>query len=353
MRTRRLKLSEGEAYYHCISRTVAGAFLFDDRDKEHFRLLMHRVAGFCGLEIIAYALMSNHFHILVRVPDPCETQPSDRELIHRLGLLYSARPAWVGEQAMVLAKGGGEADWLRRQLRSRMGDVSAFMKELKQLYSRWYNIQHQRFGTLWAERFKSVLVEGNPRVLRMMAAYIDLNPVRAGLCDDPADYRFCSYAEATAGEGAIRKGFARLFEADRWAQIRQRYRCYLFQTAARSGRSGGKSLSQEKVEFVLAQGGEMDLPTLLRKRLRFLVEGKILGSELFIQQQVQSGSWVLGRKRTPRARAVLRPIVASARDDQNVFLVGRQSLKGRHPADAPQASTSVGLAVLCQSRRVT
>ncbi len=55
------------------------------------------------------------------------------------------------------------------------------MKELKQRFSRWYNRQTGRFGTLWAERFKSVLVEDHPANVETLAAYIDLNPVRAGL----------------------------------------------------------------------------------------------------------------------------------------------------------------------------
>jgi putative transposase len=55
---------------------------------------------------------------------------------------------------------------------------------------------------LWSERFKSVLLEGGPAVAAI-AAYIDLNPVRAGLCEDPKDYRYCGYAEAIAKGSAI------------------------------------------------------------------------------------------------------------------------------------------------------
>jgi hypothetical protein len=51
-------------------------------------------------------------------------------------------------------------------------------------------------GTLWEGRFKSVLVEGTGQTLSTMAAYIDLNPVRAGIVKDPADYRWSGYAEA-------------------------------------------------------------------------------------------------------------------------------------------------------------
>ena len=73
---------------------------------------------------------------------------------------------------------------LRTGLAGRMGDVSEFMKELKQRFSKWFNKERNRFGTLWAERFKSVLVEDQPGAVQVVAAYVDLNPVRAGLVTD-------------------------------------------------------------------------------------------------------------------------------------------------------------------------
>ena len=80
------------------------------------------------------------------------------------------------------------------------------MKALKQRFSVWYNREHQRVGTLWEERYKSVLVEGAGEVLATMAAYIDLNPVRAGIVCDPKEYRWCGYAEALAGKKPAREG---------------------------------------------------------------------------------------------------------------------------------------------------
>ena len=82
------------------------------------------------------------------------------------------------------------------------------MKTIKQRFSVWFNRTHKRYGTLWADRFKSVLVEGFGNPLQIMAAYIDLNPVRAGIVEDPKDYRFCGYAEAVAGEEMAKLGLA-------------------------------------------------------------------------------------------------------------------------------------------------
>lgn len=69
---------------------------------------------------------------------------------------------------------------LRKTIWNRFYDVSEFMKLLKQRYTQWHNRRHQRTGTLWEERFKSVLVEGAGHVLATMAAYIDFKP-RTGL----------------------------------------------------------------------------------------------------------------------------------------------------------------------------
>lgn len=62
----------------------------------------------------------------------------------------------------------------------------------------WFNRNNQRRGTLWEERFKSVIIESGV-ASRMMATYIDLNPVRAGMVKDPAEYRWSGYCETVRG----------------------------------------------------------------------------------------------------------------------------------------------------------
>src|SRR5512140_3734921 len=101
--------------------------------------------------------MSNHFHVLVRVPEGAA--PSDGQLLARMEGLYGKQGMWVQVARQGMARQGRIDGDLRRRLLERMGDVSGFMKEVKQRFSRWYNGQAGRYGTLWAERFKSVLVE--------------------------------------------------------------------------------------------------------------------------------------------------------------------------------------------------
>ncbi len=88
---------------------------------------------------------------------------------------------------------------VRAKFLRRMWDLSEFMKTLKQKFTGWFNRLHERVGTLWESRFKSVIVDGSWNSLVRVAAYIDLNAVRAGLVEDPKDYRWCGYGEAVAG----------------------------------------------------------------------------------------------------------------------------------------------------------
>ena len=99
-----------------------------------------------------------------------------------------------------------EADRLKARWTYRMYDISEFMKTLLQRLSQSYNTRHERKGTLWLGRFKSLLVQGSQFALSAVAAYIDLNAVRAGLVADPKDYRFCGYGEAMGGLKPARKG---------------------------------------------------------------------------------------------------------------------------------------------------
>ena len=182
MRQARIKVDAAEraAVYHCMTRTVNGEQLLDDGAKEVLRKQLWQVAEFCGVQIVTYAIMSNHFHVLVRVPK--KTKLSDNELVRRYRVLYPKPTRFQTARLEVIesqlqSNGDEAAQWRERQL-ALMGDLSAFMKLLKQRFSVWFNRTHHRFGTLWAERFKSVLVEPKAGVLRTMAAYIDLNAVR-------------------------------------------------------------------------------------------------------------------------------------------------------------------------------
>ncbi len=289
MRQPRIKIpaAEGEAAYHCISRTVNGEWLFEDVDKEVLRRQLWQVADYCGVQVATYTIMSNHFHVLLHVPR--KTPVSDTELLRRYKILYpkptryqSARLAVIETE---LAHNGPEAvAWRQRQL-ALMGDVSQFMKLVKQRFSIWFNKSHGRFGTLWAERFKSVLVETAPQVRRTMAAYIDLNCVRAGLVTDPKDYRFCGYAEAVAGSAVAQEGIRSLTGGRAWDEAQADYREVLFATGV-GGREEAAQLPVTELQRVVEERGQLPLATVLRCRLRYFIDGAVLGSRAFVELQL-------------------------------------------------------------------
>ncbi len=285
--------------YHCMTRTVNGELLFKNREKEVLRKMIWQIANFSGVEVLTYCVMSNHFHVLLRVPSGREV--SDAELKRRYKVLYPKptkyQEATAEEMFKTLQSGGEEADVIRQKLLARMGDVSEFMKAVKQRFSVWYNRSHQRYGTLWAERFKSVLVEGKGNPLQTMAAYIDLNPVRAGIVEDPKDYRFCGYAEAVAGEPAAKQGLIRIWSdygAKRIDSALRAHRLLIFGKHASDAHLIEKKRS---AALKILEEGEGCLPktAILRCRVRYFTDGAILGSAEYVRGF--SGVWQAERKR--------------------------------------------------------
>lgn len=306
---------DGVAIYHCMSRTVNGAALFGQREKEILRKMIRRVADFSGVEILTYCLMNNHFHVLVRIPEASPVP--DEELLRRFGVLYPKPTAYqtasILAMKLALEKNDEEAVKIRERLLVRMGDVSAFMKTLKQRFSTWFNKTHDRYGPLWSDRFKSVLVEGQGNALQTMAAYIDLNPVRAGLVEDPKDYRFCGYAEAVAdqgGAGRMLKFITCGLYGATDAQALQGYRRLLFGQG--SAPVAGAAVIPRKVaaRVLEHEDGRLSTSVLLRCKIRYFSEGAVLGSEEFIQSHAAQWMRVSGRKHGIRPREIpsLEPI---------------------------------------------
>jgi len=309
-----------------MSHSVSGTPYFDDRVKEMLRKMIWQVADFSGVEVLTYCVMSNHFHVLVRVRPvgpasgsaglDSDKGISDAELLRRYRVLYPKptkyRTANIQVMERKLAENGEEATAIRRGLLARMGDVSEYMKTLKQRFSVWYNRSHGRVGTLWAERFKSVLVEGCGNPLQTMAAYIDLNPVRAGLVNDPKDYRFCGYAEAVAGRAKARHGLREIWGAYADGSARERlspdealrmHRELTF--GHRAAEPGLPQQERERALKVLTKGGStLPKATVLRCRVRYFTDGAILGTKDYVRGFTELWQIEKGRKYPPKANVL-------------------------------------------------
>lgn len=279
MRKPRIKIEGASAVYHCVSRIVGGEHLLGDAEKEKLRLLFRDHARFCGAEVITHCVMSNHFHLLVRFPE--DHSVSDKELVVRVRRFYRKGDPFRQLIEEDFQDFGKLSRHLRERLAARMGDVSQFMKELKLSFSKWFNKRHKRYGALWSARFKSVVIEDAPSVVATVAGYIDLNPIRAGIVDDPKDYRWCGYAEAVAGDAEARRGIESFHPKVRWAAVAA-YRKYLFVRSGASGSSEKRSLSRREILKAVESGGELDVPEILRLRIRYFTDGVAIGSREFV-----------------------------------------------------------------------
>ena len=274
-------------------------------------MFMRMYENFCGCRVLSYCVMSNHFHILLEVPPMPEGGISDGELLRRLGVLNGEKfVKGVADELVAARSEGGLVNGNEVRVREihdrftpRMHSLSHFMQGLLIRFTRWFNRKHSRKGTLWEERFKSVIVESGVAA-RTMAAYIDLNPVRAGMVSDPADYRWSGYGEAVGGgakgngkksrEGIVRacmshKGAG--FEAEKWKEVSRIYRRSMGMALGRkSGRAevGTPShVTKNEAEMLESEDNETVLPDLgmarmLRTRVRYFTDGAVIGSEGFV-----------------------------------------------------------------------
>jgi putative transposase len=291
-----------ESYcYHVMSRTCGGEVFFDDVEKEALRRVIWRLAEFSGIKVVTYCLMGNHFHLLAEVPhrdtwlQRFAGAEGEAKLFEHLRVLYSR--AYISllrdELSDLRARGlTALAEQRIEAMKKRFCDLSLFVKEVKERFSRWFNKRHGRRGTLWMDRFKSVLVEGKGEALRTMAAYIDLNPVRAGLVKDPKDYRWCGYAEALGGTRRAQRGLCKALgkPMDGWhsAGAAAAYRCLLHAEGrevkdAQNENVVGRGITVESARAVLAAGGKLCTAELVRLRVRYFTDGVVLGSKAFVE----------------------------------------------------------------------
>ena len=310
---RRIKFDDRAVCSHLMSRTVNGEFLFGPTEKEAFRRMMWRMSIFLGVEVLTYVVLDSHFHILARVPnrerwlERFEGEEGERRLLKHLATLYSKKfIAQLERELREFREQGNEraAGELIEKFMKRFCDVSVFMKELKERFSRWFNKQQGRRGTLWMDRFKSVLVDGE-EALATMAAYIDLNPVRAGIVEDPLEYEWSGYGEACAGSRRAKRGICKALNhpQDLWEKkTLPRYRMFLFDEGLEvegkpenaKRRSGVTERARLKVQ---AEGGVLSRRVVLRKRISSFTNGVVYGREKFVREVAERYRKMMGQEK--------------------------------------------------------
>ena len=172
-------------YYHCISRCVRGAFLcgegFEHR-KQWIEDRLEVLAAQFAVSVCGFAVMDNHLHVLVRLDPKLSSDWSDEEIVRRWLAVYPPRTLNFDDAACVRM-------WIDNELkrpkqvaeyRRRLQDLGWFMKALKEPLSRLANKEDECKGAFWEGRFKSIAILDEEALLAT-CAYIDLNPVAAGI----------------------------------------------------------------------------------------------------------------------------------------------------------------------------
>lgn len=266
-------LVQGEsAAYHVVSRTALPGFVLGDVEKEHLTKLLRRLARVYFVEVLGFCWMGNHTHLVLRMHSGDGV--SDEEVRWRFRLYY-------GE--------GGKRELLDGQIpsyRAKWESLSELVKEFKQSFSRWFNKTHGRQGYFWGERFKSVLVEDGDTLLHVLA-YVDLNPVRAGVVSRPEDYRWCSLgyhlqAGNTDNLLSLDLGvtpFGTLDEGQRLGA----YRKYVYETGSLPSAKGA-AIPEEAVQKEEERGFQIPVAHRLSCRLRYFTESGVIGTQAFVAE---------------------------------------------------------------------
>lgn len=266
---------------HIYSKLAGGELLLGAEEKEHLLSMIERFKSGFFVTVHEFAIMSNHFHLVISEGGQDALAASRENLLERYRNIYGedAEPP-IGRQ---LPNGRfiPDPDGGLERLRKRLGSLSSFVQELKQRFTLWYNQKHERKGYLWGGRFGASLVERGDAAL-VMGGYLNLNPVRAKIVNAPEDYRWCGLGLRARDPRRARKildpmpvqsGERPLSEAE--------YRLFVYRYGSRNIPDKG-SIPTRRVAEVETRCGRIGIMDLARYRIRNLSEGFALGSQEFI-----------------------------------------------------------------------
>jgi putative transposase len=336
----RLTTPEREAHYHLATRLSGNLPLLEQEHRGMLRTMLRNVAQYCGVVVLNFTILDNHFHLLLKVPKRDSRDAlTQGELLGRVQVLHpDLAPLLTGVlfpenkemedgtkrlgsalehfgtrlmqgKAPMRSAQESALDWATRELerhRGLMCELGMFVRLLKQRFSKWFNATNDRFGTLWTDRFRSMLLEDRPEVLQAVSAYIDLNAVRRGWVEEPADYKYCGLAEAVAGDLQARAGIAEVVrdsaeEGRSWAALLEKHRSLLWGDLVAVGpgkAAAGRPARYSEVPQRMPRRGVLADFFLLRHEV--LLQGMALGRPEFVEGVFRSNRGSFGADGTWR-----------------------------------------------------
>ena len=206
------RVKERNTVHHLISRIAHRVYFLKDEECQDFLSMMFRVAEFCGIRLLGWCIMTNHFHVLAYLPE--EEELEEKEVVRRYGVLKGALVANM--LANELAKKHAQNDEkgveeTLAKIKKRMYDVGIFMKILKQWFTTEYNRRYAHAGTLWESAYRDRVVKMATKDLSDALCYIHLNPIRAAICEGFDEYWWSSLHAVSCGDETAIKGMRQIY----------------------------------------------------------------------------------------------------------------------------------------------
>lgn len=203
------RIKEPETVHHLVSRIAHRVYFLKDEERDEFIDMMRRTAEFCGIKLIGWCIMTNHFHILAYLPQP---QALDEdEILRRYGVLKGLSAASSLSRTFDKWRREGVSGEKRvkeelEKISGRMYDIGSFMKILKQWVTMEYNRRYSHKGTLWESAYYDRVIGLSSSKIAECLGYIHLNPIRAAASDRFDGYFWSSYTAFIRGNQLAEKG---------------------------------------------------------------------------------------------------------------------------------------------------
>ena len=289
----RMVINDETTVYHVMSRTALDGFPLGDVEKDFMLDLIRRYSTLYFVEILGFCLMGNHFHLLVKMFP--EHKFTDEDIQKRYEEFYS--------DDVIFAAG-----WIP-SLREKLSSLSEFVREVKVGFARYYNKRHNRRGYFWGDRFKSVIVENGETLINCLA-YIDLNPLRAGLVKRPEDYRWNSlgyHIQADNKDDFLSLDFGLLEFGVLNAQERlKRYRQYVYEAGAlnRPDKGQAQVIESDILEKERESDFELKRVRRFRYRTRYFTDSGIIGTKEFVSANYQRFKNIFSSKHEKKPKPI-------------------------------------------------
>jgi len=268
--------NSGDAFYHLYARVsgVKGYYpLADSAARNNLLWTIKFYASLYKMRVAGFTIMGNHYHLVTEFEEFKELSREElKEIYHR----------FYGEddKRYIL---WSPAKW--EQFNRRLYDVSEYMRNVQAKFARSFNDRNRRKGTFWGSRFKSTLLE-DERALRDCLYYVELNPVRAGIVERPEDYEGSSLYYRETGKDHWMMPLTEIMHLKKRGDSLRDYKASVYYRGSVRTKQGQHEIpahiiEQEEQNGFAGRGS-------YRRRIRYFVDGVVLGSTRFVKQHLKN-----------------------------------------------------------------